>query len=95
MPEECLGERRTRAGRGLDFDVSIRGWCVEKRTLFVAFDNASAHSQEFRGAALLSFGGEPKRGIIYTLTVAVANHMSHILHQNESLLPEYSQISNQ
>ena len=65
------------------------------RQLFVAFDNASAHSQEFRGAALLSSGGEPKRGIIYTLTVAVANHMSHILHQNESLLPEYSQISNQ
>ena len=48
------GNGRTRAGRGLAFHLSIRGWCVEKKTglsdlighqLSVAFLNsASAHS---------------------------------------------------
>ena len=57
-PRTFLGERRTRAGRGLAFDVSIRGWCVEKKTglsdlighqLSVAFLNsASAHSVAHR-----------------------------------------------
>lgn len=37
-----LGERPAKAGRGLGFDVSIRGWCVEKKTWMSDFDRLSA-----------------------------------------------------